>query len=87
MSRNAVHLPEGTNKIVKPGREEIHVPAAANKYSDRGFLNSHRMVSVEEMPEWFRPGFEGISKLNLIQSDVYECAMLSSVRVVRGNKE
>lgn len=87
MSRNAVHLPEGTSKIVKPGREEIHVPAAANKYSDRGFLNSHRMVSVEEMPEWFRPGFEGISKLNLIQSDVYECAMLSSVCAVRGSKE
>ena len=84
MSKNALHLPEGTNRVLKPGWEEIHVPAAANKYSDAEYLSSHRLVSVEEMPEWFRPGFEGVSKLNLVQSEVYECAMLSSVRVGEG---
>ena len=84
MSKNALHLPEGTNRVLKPGWEEIHVPAAANKYSDAEYLSSHRLVSVEEMPEWFRPGFEGVSKLNLVQSEVYECAMLSSVRVGKG---
>ena len=84
MSKNALHLPEGTNRVLKPGWEEIHVPAAANKYGDAEYLSSHRLVSVEEMPEWFRPGFEGVSKLNLVQSEVYECAMLSSVRVGEG---
>lgn len=84
MSKSALHLPEGTSRVLKPGWEEIHVPAAANKYSDAEYLSSHHLVSVEEMPEWFRPGFEGVSKLNLVQSEVYECAMLSSVRVAAG---
>ena len=84
MSKNALHLPEGTNRVLKPGWEEIHVPAAANKYGDAEYLSSHHLVSVEEMPEWFRPGFEGVSKLNLVQSEVYECAMLSSVCVGQG---
>ena len=83
MSKKTFKLPEGTHKILKPGWEEVHVPAAANKYSDTAFLNSHHLVAVEEMPEWFRKGFEGVSKLNLVQSRVYECAMLSSVRVQR----
>lgn len=80
MSKKTFKLPEGTHKILKPGWEEVHVPAAANKYSDAAFLNSHHLVAVEEMPAWFRRGFEGVSKLNLVQSRVYECAMLSSVR-------
>ena len=79
MSKKALHLPQGTHKLLKPGREEIHVPAAANKYSDPEYLNSHRLVAVEDMPEWFHKGFDGVKKLNLVQSQVYECAMLSSV--------
>ena len=79
MSKKAVRLPEGTHKLLKPGREEVHVPAAANKYSDPAYLNSHHLVAVEEMPQWFHKGFEGVKKLNLVQSQVYECAMLSSV--------
>ena len=71
--------------MVKAGWEEIHVPAATNKYSDAEYLSSHPLVSVEQMPEWFRPGFEGVSKLNLVQSEVYECAMLSSVRAGSGD--
>ena len=85
MSKNSLHLPEGTNRVVKAGWEEIHVPAATNKYSDAEYLSSHPLVSVEQMPEWFRPGFEGVSKLNLVQSEVYECAMLSSVRAGSGD--
>ena len=83
MSKKTFKLPEGTHKILNPGWEEVHVPAAANKYSDAAFLNSHHLVAVEEMPAWFRKGFEGVSKLNLVQSRVYECAMLSSVRCGR----
>lgn len=79
MSKKALRLPQGTHKLLKPGREEIHVPAAANKYSDPEYLNSHRLVAVEDMPEWFHKGFDGVKKLNLVQSQVYECAMLSSV--------
>ena len=86
MSKKAVRLPEGTHKLLKPGREEVHVTAAANKYSDPGYLNNHHLVSVEEMPEWFRKGFEGVKKLNLVQSRVYECAMLSSVVMRERNK-
>ena len=51
----------------------------SNKYSDPEYLNSHRLVAVEDMPEWFHKGFDGVKKLNLVQSQVYECAMLSSV--------
>lgn len=79
MSKKTFRLPEGTHKLLKPGREEVHVPAAANKYSDAEYLNSHRLVAVSEMPEWFHKGFDGVKKLNLVQSRVYECAMLSSV--------
>ena len=79
MSKKTFRLPEGSYKIPKPGYEEIHVPAVANKYSDSAFMSSQHLVSVEEMPDWFRAGFEGVKKLNLVQSRVYESAMLSSV--------
>lgn len=78
MSKKGYRLPEGTYKVPKPGYEEVHVPAIPNKYSDTAFINSQHIVSVEEMPEWFRIGFEGVKKLNLVQSRVYESAMLSS---------
>ena len=35
MSKKTFKLPEGTHKILKPGWEEVHVPAAANKYSEQ----------------------------------------------------
>ena len=79
MSKKSMRLPEGTHKMMKPGREEVHVPAAVNKYSDAGYMSRAKQVAVSSMPAWFRPGFEGVKKLNLVQSQVYECAMLSSV--------
>ena len=79
MSKKAMRLPEGTHKMLKPGREEVHVPAAVNKYGDAGYMSKAKQVAVSSMPKWFHAGFEGVKKLNLVQSQVYECAMLSSV--------
>ena len=79
MSKKAMRLPEGTHKVLKPGREEVHVPAAVNKYGDAGYMSKAKQVTVSSMPKWFQAGFEGVKKLNLVQSQVYECAMLSSV--------
>lgn len=81
MSKKTFRLPDGSYKVPKPGYEEVHVPAIPNKYSDTAFVNSQHIVSIEEMPEWFRVGFDGVKKLNLVQSRVYESAMLSSVLV------
>ena len=55
------------------------MPAAVNKYGDAGYMSKAKQVAVSSMPKWFHAGFEGVKKLNLVQSQVYECAMLSSV--------
>ena len=78
-NKRSIKLPKNSKRVLKPGYEEIHIPATANKYNDPAFVNSQRLVYIRDMPGWFQAGFGNTEKLNLVQSQIYESAMLSSV--------
>lgn len=48
----------------------MHVPALKPK----PFAEGEKLVRVAEMPQWAQPAFEGMEKLNRIQSRVYDTA-------------
>ena len=79
--KRSIKLPKNSKRVLKPGYEEIHIPATANKYNDPAFVNSQRLVAIRDMPEWFHAGFGNTERLNLVQSRIYESAMLSSVGI------
>jgi len=73
MSNKRCELPPGSYRTQKKGYEEVHVPALKPK----PFAENEKLVKVADMPEWARPAFKGMDKLNRIQSRVYDCALFS----------
>ena len=51
----------------------MHIPASKPKPFEDGEV----LRSIEEMPSWTHPAFEGMKSLNRVQSRVYECELLS----------
>ena len=69
MSNKKCKLPEGSFKRSKKGYEEIHVPAPKKQPPA-----DSEHVRISQLPEWARKAFEGIEKLNRIQSKLYPVA-------------
>jgi len=68
MSNEKCDLPKGsTNKSFK-GYEEVYIPASTQ--TKTGYV----LKKIEDMPSWVHPVFFSVKSLNLIQSQVYECA-------------
>ena len=63
-------LPPGTTRTTHKGYEEVRVPAA----SPAKIGEDERLVPVAELHDWARPAFAGVSRLNRIQSRIYEAA-------------
>lgn len=74
MSNAKCTLPPDSFRISKKGYEEIYVPAVKAKPPNM------KQIAKEDMPTWTRSAFNdpNFKQLNLIQSTVYEKAMLSS---------
>jgi len=73
MSNKQCHLPPGSFRKQKKGYEEVHVPAMKAP----AFKDDEKLVAVEDMPDWAQKGFEGVKRLNRIQSRLYEAAFKS----------
>ncbi|KAL7671632.1 hypothetical protein ACOME3_006523 [Neoechinorhynchus agilis] len=66
-------LPEGSFRKQRTGYEEVHVPAPKPK----PFTNDEKLISVEELPAYVRPAFEGFTALNRVQSRISSRALHS----------
>lgn len=62
MSNTKTTLPKGSMKIVKPGYEQITVPATVSPQQD-----DEVKVKIEQLPEWAQAAFpKPIKELNRI---------------------
>jgi pre-mRNA-splicing helicase BRR2 len=77
MANKKCLLPKGSQRVAKPGYEEIYVPAVRHKFKEDD--TSNKLIPISELPEWARPAFPApISSLNYIQSRVYQAALHSN---------
>ena len=72
MGNKKCQLPEGSFRKQKKGYEEVHVPAFKSKVAENQVL-----VSIEDLPRYVQPAFEGFKSLNVIQSAVHKAALES----------
>lgn len=78
MANNKTVLPDGSVRISEKGYEEVHVPALKPK----PLGSDEHIVSIASMPDWAQPAFEGMAKLNRVQSRVYETALFSADNIL-----
>jgi pre-mRNA-splicing helicase BRR2 len=74
MSNKRVELPPKSWRAQKKGYEEVHVPPLKPKPME----SNEREIPISELPEWARPAFKGMQKLNRVQSRLYPTAMFSA---------
>lgn len=73
-SSRQTEAPPGSYRIAQKGYEEVHVPAL----KPQPFAENERLIEINELPSWARPGFAGMKTLNRIQSRVCDTALFSS---------
>lgn len=70
MSNSKITLPKGSMKIVKPGYEQISVPASVAPQQE-----GEVRVKIDQLPKWAQAAFpKPIVELNRIQSKIYKAA-------------
>ncbi|KAK4376103.1 hypothetical protein RND71_006780 [Anisodus tanguticus] len=78
MANKRCELPVGSYRNHKKGYEEVHVPALKPKPLAPG----EELVMISSIPEWAQPAFSGMTKLNRVQSKVYETALFSPENIL-----
>ncbi|KAJ8559466.1 hypothetical protein K7X08_003524 [Anisodus acutangulus] len=78
MENKRCELPVGSYRNHKKGYEEVHVPALKPKPLAPG----EELVMISSIPEWAQPVFSGMTKLNRVQSKVYETALFSPENIL-----
>jgi pre-mRNA-splicing helicase BRR2 len=73
MSNAKVVLPEKSWRALKKGYEEVHVPAQ----KPRPMAEGEREIPITELPGWAQGAFKGMTRLNRVQSRLYETALFS----------
>jgi pre-mRNA-splicing helicase BRR2 len=73
MSNKKCDLPEGSWRAMKKGYEEVHVPAIRSIVP-----KDERLIEITDLPPWTHAAFEGMEKLNRVQSKMYEAALYTS---------
>ena len=62
MANKKCTLPKGSQRLTKPGYEEVYVPAMRQKRTD-----NDKLVPIDSLPEWARPAFpQSMTHLNKI---------------------
>eukprot|EP00978_Attheya_sp_CCMP212_P008635 scaffold20299_cov53-Attheya_sp.AAC.1 len=77
MSNKKCDLPETSWRAMKVGYEEVHVPAVRSIIS-----SEERLIPIKELPAWTNDAFEGMDKLNRIQSKMCDAALRSSENIL-----
>lgn len=72
MSNEKCHLPPHSFKVSGKGYEAISIPAP------KPYQHSEPLVSINDLPAFARDAFKGFKELNVIQSAVYEKALLGN---------
>jgi pre-mRNA-splicing helicase BRR2 len=70
MANKKCQLPEGSFRKQKKGYEEVHVPASKPK-----ILEKHELASIDSLPRYVQPIFEGFKSLNATQTIVHKAAL------------
>ena len=73
MSNKKCELPPKTWRAIKPGYEEVHVPAVKGVMSP-----TEKLIPIKDLPKWTHDAFQGMDKLNRIQSQMCDIALKSS---------
>lgn len=71
MANKKCALPDGSYRKQNKGYEEVHVPALKSKE----FAKDEKLITIEELPEYARPAFDGYRTLNRIQSRLAGAAL------------
>ncbi|KAI2509391.1 Sec63 Brl domain [Fragilaria crotonensis] len=77
MSNTKVNLPDKSWRAMKKGYEEVHVPAVRSVVP-----KDEQLVSIQSLPDWTRPAFAGMDKLNRVQSKMKAVALESSENIL-----
>ena len=77
MSNKKCELPKGSYRAQKKGYDEVHVPAV-----EAVRVEGERLVEVKELPDWAQSAFKGMTKLNRVQSKMYEAAFKSPENIL-----
>ncbi|XP_066277510.1 U5 small nuclear ribonucleoprotein 200 kDa helicase-like [Branchiostoma lanceolatum] len=73
MANKRCQLPDGSYRKQRKGYEEVHVPALKPK----PFGSDESLVSIDRLPKYAQPAFEGFKSLNRIQSRLYKASLES----------
>lgn len=71
MANKRCQLPDGSFRKQRKGYEEVHVPALKPKPFDE----SESLVSIDKLPKYVQPAFDGFKSLNRIQSRISKSAL------------
>ncbi len=73
MSNKKCDLPEGSWRAMRKGYEEVHVPAIRSIIP-----KDEKLIEISDLPPWTHAAFQGMDKLNRVQSKMYEAALYTS---------
>ncbi|KAI6193789.1 hypothetical protein M3Y96_01056000 [Aphelenchoides besseyi] len=71
MSNKRCELPQGSYRKQKKNYEVVYVPALKPK----PFAKNEKLIAIDDLPKWARPGFAGFKTLNRIQSQIAPSAL------------
>eukprot|EP00956_Cyclotella_meneghiniana_P043106 scaffold253032_cov96-Cyclotella_meneghiniana.AAC.4 len=77
MTNKKCDLPDKSWRAMKPGYEEVHVPAVRS-IPPAG----EKLVPIEELPEWTHDAFKGMKSLNRVQSKMADVALKTSENIL-----
>lgn len=77
MTNKKCDLPDKSWRAMKPGYEEVHVPAVRSVAPP-----GEKLVPIAELPEWTHDAFAGMKMLNRVQSKMADVALRSSENIL-----
>eukprot|EP00984_Skeletonema_dohrnii_P018721 scaffold8801_cov94-Skeletonema_dohrnii-CCMP3373.AAC.1 len=77
MTNKKCELPDQSWRAMKPGYEEVHVPAVRSVAP-----TDEKLVPIADLPEWTHDAFKGMTMLNRVQSKMADVALRSSENVL-----
>ncbi|KAG1680515.1 U5 small nuclear ribonucleoprotein helicase [Nymphon striatum] len=86
MANKRCQLPDGSFRKQRKGYEEVHVPALKPKPFDTNEVmilpNNESLVSIERIPKYAQPAFDGFKSLNRVQSRLFKTTMETDENVL-----
>ena len=77
MTNKKCELPDQSWRAMKPGYEEVHVPAVRSVAPP-----DEKLVPIADLPEWTHDAFKGMKMLNRLQSKMADVALRTSENVL-----